>query len=129
VILPEKQFERLLLYLRAMTLTSYRDLIVWQKGVVGIGLQLQRAAVSIPANVAEGWARGAGRAYPFHLRVALGSEAELQTELEICVRAGVLSKPVGTSLLMQTTEVGRMLQGLLSSVEPKQRGVTKPRLS
>jgi four helix bundle protein len=65
-----------------MTITSYRDLLVWQKGIVlatevfktakalpyrdhqGIGLQLQRAALSIPSNVAEGWARGLGAHIP-----------------------------------------------------------------
>jgi four helix bundle protein len=95
----------------------------------GIGLQPQRAAVSIPSDVAEGWARGLGRSYPFHLRVAPGSEAELQTDLEICIRAGVLSEPVGESLLMQTSELGRMLHGLLNAVESKRRGTSRSQLT
>ena len=118
---------------------SYRDLVVWQKGVVlatdvfnvartlsyrdhqAIGSQMQRAAVSIPSNVAEGWARGRGRYYPLHVRFALGSEAELQTELEVAMRAGVISASVATPLLLQTAEVGRMLNGLLLSVSHSRR--------
>jgi four helix bundle protein len=95
-----------------MPIHSYRDLVVWQKAVVlatdvyrlargferrdrTLADQLQRAAVSIPSNVAEGWARGAGRSYRFHLRVALGSEAELQTQIEIAIRAGGVSNAAG----------------------------------
>jgi four helix bundle protein len=61
--------------------------------------------------------------------VALGSEAELQTDLEICIRAGVLSEPVGESLLMQTSELGRMLHGLLNAVESKRRGTSRSQLT
>ena len=85
-------------------------------GPHAIGAQLQKAAVSIPANVAEGWARGPGRSYPFFLRVAIGSEAELQTELEIAIRAGVVDEAIGAPLIVRTAEVGRMLNGLLSAV-------------
>jgi four helix bundle protein len=125
---------REMLFEARMTVNSYRDLIVWQKGValatdvfttarampyrdhMGIGVQLQRSAVSIPSNVAEGWARGLGRSYPFHLRVALGSEAELQTELEIALRARMITASVGERLLLQTAELGRMLHGLFDAV-------------
>lgn len=116
-----------------MPIHSYRDLLVWQKAVVlatdvyrlareferrdrTLAEQLQRAAVSIPSNVAEGWARGPGRSYRFHLRVALGSEAELQTQIEIALRAGVVSPATGHGLLAQTSEVGRMLRRLASAV-------------
>jgi len=117
-----------------MSINSYRELLVWQKGIdlatdvfrtaralplrdhLAIGTQLQKAAVSIPANVAEGWARGPGRSYPFFLRVAIGSEAELQTELEIAIRAGVVGEAIGAPLILRTAEVGRMLNGLLSAV-------------
>jgi four helix bundle protein len=131
-----------------MSITSYRELIVWQKGIElatdifkttrglpprdqwALGVQIQKAAVSIPANVAEGWARGTGRAYPFFLRVAIGSEAELQTELEIAIRAGIINGTAGPPLIARTAEVGKMLNGLLRSVSdrgnPGHRGPLGP---
>ena len=50
-----------------------------------MGSQVRRAAVSIPSNAAEGKAVG-GQTYPHHVRIALGSEAELQTQLELAKR-------------------------------------------
>jgi four helix bundle protein len=82
---------------------------------------MQRAAVSILSNVAEGWARGKGRSYPLQVRFALGSEAELQPELEIAMRAGVISASVAGPLLQRTIEVGRMLNGLVLSVSRDHR--------
>ena len=48
--------------------------------------------------------------------MAIGSEAELQTELEIAIRAGVVGEAIGAPLILRTAEVGRMLNGLLSAV-------------
>ena len=111
---------------------SFRDLTVWQKAMTltehvyavtekfpkaelfGLTSQMRRAAVSIPSNVAEG--KGlSGRGYPKHLRIALGSEAELQTQIELAVRLKLLSQSDGSTLIDETSNVGRMLRGLLQS--------------
>ena len=112
---------------------SFRDLVVWQKGMdlavlvytstetfprselFGLTSQLRRAAVSIPANVAEGKAVG-GQTYPRHVKIALGSEAELQTHVELAKRLNLLSERKADELLEQTSQVGRMLTALLSSL-------------
>jgi four helix bundle protein len=112
---------------------SFRDLTVWQKGIViaervysmtealprsetyGLTSQMRRAAVSIPSNIAEGKAIG-GRGYLRHLRIALGSEAELQTQIEIAVRLQLLNRVEADKLLSETSEVGRMLSSLLKSL-------------
>jgi four helix bundle protein len=112
---------------------SFRDLMVWQKALTlaehvylaseklpkseafGLTFQMRRAAVSIPSNIAEGKAIS-GRAYLKHLRIALGSEAELQTQIELAVRLKMLGQSDGESLLTEASEVGRMLIGLLKSL-------------
>jgi four helix bundle protein len=112
---------------------SFRDLRVWQKGMdlavlvykvsekfprselFGLTSQLRRAAVSIPSNVAEGKAVG-GQTYPRHVKIALGSEAELQTQLELARRLNLLSAHEAQNVLEQTSEVGRMLTALLGAL-------------
>ena len=112
---------------------SFRDLTVWQKALVlaehvysatekfpkseafGLTSQMRRAAVSMPSNIAEGKAIS-GRAYPKHLRIALGSEAELQTQIELAIRLKMLTRPDAENLLSEASEVGRMLIGLLKSL-------------
>ena len=113
---------------------SFRDLVVWQKGIElavvvykisekfprseqfgGLTSQTRRAAVSIPSNVAEGKALG-GQGYPHHIKIALGSEAELQTQLEIAKRLNLLSASEADTLIAQTSEVGKMLTGLLKAL-------------
>ena len=112
---------------------SFRDLLVWQKGMdlavrvyrisekfprselFGLTSQVRRAAVSIPSNVAEGKAVG-GQTYPRHVKIALGSEAELQTQLELAKRLEMLNESEADDLMAQTSEVGRMLTGLLNSL-------------
>jgi len=112
---------------------SFRDLTVWQKAMTltervykatekfpktemfGLTSQMRRASVSIPSNIAEGKAIS-GRGYPKHLRIALGSEAELQTQIELSVRLEMLAQVDGRNLIEETSEVGRMLSGLLQSV-------------
>ena len=112
---------------------SFRDLLVWQKGMdlavivytfterlpraeqFGLTSQIRRAAVSIPSNVAEGKAVG-GQSYPRHVKIALGSEAELQTQLELAKRLKMLDKLQADELIAHTSEVGRMLTALLNSL-------------
>ena len=114
----------------ADTRRSYRDLRVWQKAMAlvvesyrvakllpksetyGLIGQIQRAAVSIPANIAEGHGREHLGDYLRHLSVANGSLMELETHFLIAVElAFVSSDEVGRALEM-TSEVGRMLTGL-----------------
>ena len=95
---------------------SFRDLTVWQRAMVlaersykatykfppdeafGLTAQIRRACVSIPSNIAEGKAIS-GRGYLRHLRIALGSEAELQTQIELATRLGMLDATDAQSLL------------------------------
>ena len=112
---------------------SFRDLVVWQEGIelvvrvyeetkrfpsneeFGLRSQLRRAAVSIPSNVAEGKAVG-GQRYRRHLKIALGSEAELQTQVELARRLKMMTDAEAEALLGQISEVGRMLSALFKSL-------------
>lgn len=113
---------------------SYHDLVVWQRSVAfvvkiyeitrdfpheeryGITSQIQRAAVSIPSNVAEGQARNTPAAFANHLDIALGSAAELETQLLIALRIGYFPQEKYDALTAELTEIVRMLYGLLRSI-------------
>ena len=81
--------------------------------------QIRRAAVSIPSNIAEGKSIG-GQGYRRHVKIALGSEAELQTQIELTRRLKMLSNAEADDLVKRTSEVGRMLVRLLNAL-PKTR--------
>jgi len=114
---------------------TYKDLDVWQAGVdltlavyrttgslpteerFGLTSQMRRAALSIPSNVAEGHAfRFQRRAYRRHVRIALGSFAELETYLEVVARLRLIDKTVLESLVAPMTRTGQLLHGLLRSL-------------
>ena len=115
---------------------SFRDLSVWQKSVelavrvytiterfprserFGLISQMRRAAASIPSNIAEGKAIG-GLNYPRQLRIAHGSEAELQTQIELARRLKFLTDSEAADLSGLASEIGRMLVGLVRAL-PKQ---------
>ena len=108
---------------------SFRDLDVWRKSMdlaervylasknfpqsetFGLTSQVRRAAVSIPSNIAEGKAVG-GQSYRRHIKIALGSDAELQTQIELAKRLNLLTEAAAGELLQQAIEIGRMLAGL-----------------
>lgn len=110
----------------------YRDLLVWQKAIelvtdiyrvtrgfpkdelYGLTSQIRRAAVSIPSNIAEGQGRLTRGEFRQFLGQARGSYAELETQLIIARNLGYLSQP--GNLIEQLAEVGRLLNGLLSSL-------------
>jgi four helix bundle protein len=83
----------------------------------GLSAQMRRAAVSIPSNIAEGHAGGRGARYRHHVRIALGSLAELDTHLEIAVRLGFLSPPERATAAAQLTRTRQLLHGLARSLE------------
>ncbi|MBD3251802.1 four helix bundle protein [Candidatus Uhrbacteria bacterium] len=115
-------------------LHSYKELDVWRKGVdlvvrvyeitallpkeerYGLSSQMQRAAVSIPVNIAEGRRRGSRKDYAHFITIAYGSGGELETLFTILNRL-----PFGSGLNTKTTEqllddVMRMLNRLRHSL-------------
>jgi four helix bundle protein len=77
----------------------------------------RRAAVSIPANVAEGHNRRLPKPYRNHVNIALGSQAELETLLELTVRLKLLdAEAIGTAAGL-LTRVGQMLYALQRSIK------------
>jgi four helix bundle protein len=115
---------------------TYRDLFVWQKAmdlvvtsydlakkfphqeIYVLTAQIQRAAVSIPANIAEGHGRK-HRGDLHHLSMARGSSLELETHLLIAVRLAYLRSEDIETIMGTTDEVGRMLSGLIQSLRSK----------
>jgi|SRR6185436_14968418 len=113
---------------------DYRDLVAWQKAMelvtrvyvatsgfpreerYGLTSQIRRAAVSVPSNIAEGQGRRTtdGEFVRF-LQIALGSLAELETQLELAIRLDFLEKERATALRASSDEVGRLLTGLVKS--------------
>ena len=111
---------------------SYKDLVAWQRAMdlvtavyqatanfpkdelFGLTAQLRRAAVSVPSNIAEG--KGAFIAeFKHFLGTARGSLMEVETQLQIALNLRYLSNETCSELL-QCSEVGRILNGLLASV-------------
>jgi four helix bundle protein len=83
--------------------------------------QIQRAAVSIPANIAEGHARNSTKEYLRHLSFSLGSLAELETLLMVAIRLKYGEAAHLESLLATLDELGRMLRGLQRSLKRRLR--------
>ena len=84
----------------------------------GLVAQLRKAAVSIPSNVAEGHARRTGH-FRHHVNIALGSEAELQTQLELACRLKFVPNAKVQPVLDAASEVGRLLHGLERALEER----------
>jgi four helix bundle protein len=112
---------------------TYRDLEVWQRGMAlakevyalarslpseerfGLISQLQRAAVSVPANIAEGHARDSTKEYLRFVSIALGSLAEVGTLVELAT--GLY--PIEINLANEINELRLMLRGLQGSLKNK----------
>lgn len=84
----------------------------------GLTSQIRRAAVSIPSNIGEGKRRKRHRAFLNHLDIALGSQGELEVQLEIAQRLGFVATNDVDPVMNRVAEVGRMLNGLIESLQP-----------
>ena len=119
---------------RQTEIKSFRDLRVWQSAmdlvekvylftqtfpkheVYGLASQMQRAAVSIPSNIAEGHTREHLKEYLQHLSMARSSLAELETQLEIAARLKYCSAERLSQLLEHFDALGRQLSTLRNAL-------------
>jgi len=120
-----------------MATRSFRDLHVWKRGIelteaiyrltakfpkqemYGLSSQLQRAAVSVPANIAEGHGRDSTREYLHHLSYSMGSLAELETLLEIASRLNYILAPALADVIRETTAIGKMIRAIQKSLRDR----------
>lgn len=84
---------------------------------LGLTSQVRRAAVSIPANIAEGAGRDSPKEFTHFLSNAQGSASELETELLIAYRLGYFVERTHASLRRDLDSIGRMIVGLSSSIK------------
>ena len=118
-------------------INSYKDLKVWNIGMKVasdiiklsekfpnnqkfiITSQIQRSAISIPSNIAEGYSRDGTKEYIYHISVALGSLSELETQLLLSEKVGFcLAKDIEKTL-EELTVLGKMLKKLSLSLKAK----------
>ena len=85
--------------------------------IYGLTSQMRRCAVSIPSNIAEGFGRGSTKDYVRFLRIATGSLYELQTQMEICSRLGLIDRQGFEGLFESSREIERMLSSLVRKVQ------------
>lgn len=83
----------------------------------GLVSQMRRAAVSIPSNIGEGKRRKRQRALLHHLDIALGSQGELEVQLELAQRLGFATPKQIGPVMDRVAEVGRMLNGLIDALQ------------
>ena len=88
--------------------------------------QMQRAAVSIASNIAEGCERDSKPDFVRYLRIAKGSAAELRTQLYIAQRLQILDVTTSSNFLRECKEIGAMLQGLIRSVSVPTKPLFRP---
>jgi four helix bundle protein len=109
---------------------SYRDLVIWQKGIelakllypltaklpteekFGLVSQIRRAAVSVPSNIAEGQARHTTGEFTQFISHAEGSAAELDTQLYLAIELGYCAPTDASPSLALIDEIRRMLNSL-----------------
>lgn len=119
-----------------MGVKNYTELETWQKAMdlaesvytatraypkeelYGLTSQSRRSAVSIPSNIAEGQGRGGSRDFARFLVISRGSLCELETQLRLGARLGYMDDAAIDLLLKQSATVGRLLNGLLRSIDP-----------
>ena len=126
---------------RDMKLQSYKEFTVWQKAMdlavevyslvkklpkeelYGLSSQLRRAAISVLSNIAEGQGRNSAREFVKFLAIARGSQCEVETQLQLCIRLEYLSEEDTQAGLNLCEEVSKMLNSLIKKISSKMDGI------
>lgn len=87
----------------------------------GLATQITRAAVSVPANIAEGQARSTPRDFANFLAIAKGSLMEAETLLTVAVRRSYVTETAASVAFAQITEISKMLTSLRSRITSRSR--------
>ena len=120
-----------------VAVSSYRDLIAWQKSMdllvtiyamaesfpkseqFGLTSQIKRAAVSIPSNIAEGSSRRSTQEFLRYINISTGSLAEMETQISAAKLLGFITEEKEKTILNQCNEISRILQGLYDSLKSR----------
>ncbi len=117
-----------------MAVSTFEDLKVWQRGCdqavrvcrmvedwknFTLKDQLQRSAISVPSNIAEGHERDSSGDFVRFLRIAKGSNGEMRTQIYISQRLGLIEEDEGREFIQESKEIAAMLQGLIRSVQTR----------
>jgi len=120
-----------------MAIGSHKNLDVWKKSMdlvtqvysltktfpkeelYGLSSQMRRAAISIPSNLAEGRSKRTTRDYIRVANMSYGSASELETQLIIAKNLGFAAEDQLNAVINELTEIGKMLYGLVTSLEKK----------
>lgn len=115
---------------------SFEDLLIWQEGMklcdeiyavlrkckdYSLRDQMQRSAVSIPSNIAEGFELSTNRAFIRHLYISKGSGGELRTQLYIAIKQGYIDQDKGNQLVDLTKKLSSMISKFISARKSKIR--------
>jgi four helix bundle protein len=113
-----------------MKIEKFEDLEVWKESMnlsiliyralkdckdFGLRDQIQRASVSIPSNIAEGYERKSNKQYLYFLRISQGSCAELRTQLYLAGEIGEISKVQSYEFVSLTRKISGMIHRLIES--------------
>ena len=116
---------------------THKDLRVWQQSIdmvtsiymmtktfpkeelFGLVSQMRRAAVSVPSNIAEGYARGTDREKIHFQRISSGSMSEIDTQLMLSLNLGYISQEAYAELSEKITSVWKQLNALISSIKKR----------
>ena len=85
----------------------------------GLASQMQRAATSVPCNIAEGAARKSAKEFLYSLNIAQGSLSELDTQLELAYALGYITEVQRTQSLAELTMTFKKLSGLINCLKAK----------
>jgi len=116
---------------------NFRELEVWKCSVLlvktiylitakfpreekyGIVSQINRCAVSIPSNIAEGCSRSSHKDFSYFLQISLGSSFELETQIEIAKEVGFINEVLYLEIILELNTIQKRIQSLKKYVDSK----------
>ncbi|MCJ7499814.1 four helix bundle protein [bacterium] len=114
-----QRFEDLIVWLKAMCLAEELYRVTNQGEFAkdwGLKNQIQRAVVSIPSNIAEGYGRFSNKDFKHFLAIANGSANELRTQVQLAANIGYIDREIAAQLVEKCVEVSKMLKGLRAKI-------------